>query len=84
MRATIQHPVLLLNEYSDAVDKVYRVAHSANNIRTETVTTGRYVYDAAPHLFTGDADSFEILETPSVTEKMQCSVHPSVVRVIGK
>jgi hypothetical protein len=82
--ATMQHPVLLLDEHSDAADKVYRVTHSANSTRTEVIATGKPTFDAAPHLSTRDADSFEIPETPSVTEKMQCPVHPSVVRVMGK
>jgi hypothetical protein len=82
--ATIQHPVLLLDEHSDAADKVYRVTHSANSTRTEVIAMGKPTFDAAPHLSTGDADSFEIPEIPLVTEKMQCLVHPSVVRVMGK
>jgi hypothetical protein len=44
----------------------------------------RPTFGAAPHLSTGNADSLEIPETPSVTEKMRCPVHPSVVRVVGK
>lgn len=70
----MQHPVLLLDEHSDAADKVYRVAHSANSIRTEVIATGRYIFDAAPYLSISDIDSFEIPKTLLVIEKMQCSV----------
>lgn len=80
---TMQHSVLL-DEHSDAADKVRRVAHSANPTRTEDNATGSPTFDTAPHLSTGNADLLEIPETPSVTEEMRCPVHPSVVRVMGK
>jgi hypothetical protein len=84
MRATMQHSMLFFNEHSDAADKVYRVIYSANNTRTEVIATKKLIFDAAPHLSTGDADSFKIPETLSVTEKMQCSVYPSIIRVMRK
>ena len=80
----MQRPVLLLDEYSDAADKVCRMAHSANPARTEDIATGGQTFDPTPHLSTGNADSFEIPETPSVPEKLRCPVHPSVVRVVSK
>ena len=77
----MQHSVLL-DEHSDAADKVYRV--SVNPLRTENIAAGRPTFDAAPHLSVGNADSLEIPQTPSVIEKMRCPVYPSVVRVVGK
>ena len=83
-RATMQHPVLLPDEDSDAANEVCSVASSANRIKTENIAAGRLTFDAASQPSTGNADSVEIPETPSVAEKMRCPVHPSVVRVIGK
>jgi hypothetical protein len=60
------------------------VAPSANRTRTEDVATGRPTFDTAPQLSIGNADSLEIPETPSATEKMLCPVHPTVVRVVDK
>lgn len=79
----MQHPVRL-DAHSDPADKACRVAHSASPLRTEDIATGGPTFDPAPHLSTGNADSFEIPETPSVPEKTRCPEHPSVVRVVGK
>jgi hypothetical protein len=75
----MQHPVFLLDEHSDAAGKVCSVAPSANPTRTEDITMRRLIFDAAPHFSTGNADSFEIPETLSVSEKMRYPVYPSVV-----
>jgi hypothetical protein len=82
--ATMQHPVLLLHEDSDAASKVRRVAYSASHTRTEDITAGKLTFAAASQYSTGNIDSFEIPETPSATKKTRCLVYPSVVRVMDK
>jgi len=66
----MRRPVYLLDEHSNIVDRAYSVALSANPTRTEDIIMRRPTPDAAPHLSEGNVDSFEIPETPSVTEKM--------------
>jgi len=67
--ATKQHTVLLLDEHSDAAGKACSMAPSANPTRTKDIAMRRPVLDAAPHLSTGNTDSFEFPETLSVTKE---------------
>lgn len=76
--------IVLLGAHSDAANKVYRVVYSVSPLRTENIATEGPTFDVAPHLSTGNVDSFEIPETPLVPEKTRCPVYPLVVRVIGK
>ena len=66
----MQYSVLLLDEHSDVADKVYRVVHFVNSTRTEDITIGRPIFNAAPNLFIGNIDSFEIPKILLVTEKI--------------
>jgi hypothetical protein len=82
--ATMQHPVLLLDEHSDADDEAYRVGHSTSLPRTEDIAMRRPTFEVTPHLSTGNADSFESPESPSATQKTWRPVDPSVLRVMDK
>jgi hypothetical protein len=82
--ATMQHPVLLIDEHSDAADEVCRVAHSTSLPRTEDITIRRPTFEVAPHLSTDNADSFEIPESPSAIQKTWRPVDPSMLRVVDK
>lgn len=59
----MQRAVLLLDEHSDAADKVYRVAYALNSPRSEGIAPGIIIFYAAPRLSTGNADSFRVPDT---------------------
>jgi hypothetical protein len=66
--ATMQHPVLLLPEASDAASEVRHVTHSANRTRAKDVAAGKPTFDVASQHSTRNTDSFEIPETVSDRE----------------
>lgn len=69
---------------SDAAGGACSVALSTNRTITEDNAAGRSAFDAGSQRSTATTGTFEISETPSMTQKIRCPAHYSVVRVLGK